>query len=420
MTRILSSRPQDPEKKRIGYTMVVKGKKLTIKEHWQRLKGELKDMTPKQKLEHLWEYYKWVLGVLLLIVMIVATVISAIQSSQVNVRLAGAAINVDLSADGYRMLTDGYREQIDARGKRDSVELTNFFFDNPYTTVEQTNTFDVIESVDAKIAADLMDYILFDELAWEFLRSPDRLLDLRELFTPEQLDAMGAAVVKLYIPDTGEVIPMAINITDTEFYHRHIQTKETVYLAFSINTSRLDVCADLWQYIKGGQTDGLKTELSGCLVDVAVNQAGEALLTQDYFQRQGFRLGDQRVELTRQTLVPAKDDDEKDRKRVHDGLLDMAESGTADYFLCNEEGLELLKGALLADIRTLTDDPLPEQAVPVFSDDGQSVIALEISGTEFTKKYLETADTVYLVFSQHAAHPQACRDVLSMVLSGRE
>ena len=77
--------------------MVVKGRKVTQKEHWEKLKSELKDMTPKERLEHLWEYYKWVPAVLAGFILIVCTVVAAIISINTETILAGAIVNVPVS-----------------------------------------------------------------------------------------------------------------------------------------------------------------------------------------------------------------------------------------------------------------------------------------------------------------------------------
>ena len=58
--------------------MVVKGKRLTLKDHLHKIRDELAPMTPKQRWEHLWEYYKWVLGVLAGLVFIGAIIVTSV------------------------------------------------------------------------------------------------------------------------------------------------------------------------------------------------------------------------------------------------------------------------------------------------------------------------------------------------------
>ena len=85
--------------------MVVKGKKLTLKDYWEKLKKELQGMeTRQEKLEHLWTYYKWVPAVFLIFVAIISIIISAIISLNTETILAGGIINVPVSPEGYAML----------------------------------------------------------------------------------------------------------------------------------------------------------------------------------------------------------------------------------------------------------------------------------------------------------------------------
>ena len=107
--------------------MVVKGRKLTQKEHWQKLKSELKDMTPKQKLEHLWEYYKWVLGVVLAVIIVIGTVIGSVITMNTETIISGAIVNVPVDMAGYFQLQDGYYQHAKTSG-RQAVGLSNFTF----------------------------------------------------------------------------------------------------------------------------------------------------------------------------------------------------------------------------------------------------------------------------------------------------
>ena len=132
---------------------------MTQKEHWQKLQAELKDMTRQQRLEHLWEYYKWIPGVFAIFVVIICTVVAAIISINTETILAGGIINVPVSPEGYALLQEGYYERAHTEGKRQIVELTNMNFVDPYTTMEQTYSLDIMENVTAMIGADVMDYV---------------------------------------------------------------------------------------------------------------------------------------------------------------------------------------------------------------------------------------------------------------------
>lgn len=394
--------------------MVVKGKKLTIKEQWQKLKDELKGMTPKQRLEHLWEYYKWVLGVLFAVVIIVGTIIGSIISLNTETIIAGAIINVPVNMEGFVQLQDGYYQHAKTEG-RQAVALTNFTFLDPYTNVEQTYTLDIIESVTAMIGSDNLDYVLYDDLALTFFMTPEFFTDLRELFTEEELAAMGNAVIKLQIPETGEVIPLAIDIRDTVFYDRYIEEGWPIYLSFSVRLPRKDACRDFWQYIKGGNTDDLETVIAGSLVDVELDDKGKAVLKQDFFAAQECTLGDDRVELTEQSFRSNVDYEGEDlAPLVKANVLRTLKDGSLDYVLCDEEALQQLEKADLLDLRQLLTETQLAQLQDALVVSGDIPVAVDLSGLTFGQEFAE-GEPVYLAFSAKTERLQACKDLWNMI-----
>lgn len=382
--------------------MVVKGKPLTLKEHIEKLKNELKDMTPKEKLDHLWTYYKWVAGVVLGVIFVIAATIASIKSLNTPLRLSGVLINVDVSPDGYVHLQDGYFKRIGAEEGKELVNLRNMQFENPYTTVDQTYTFDVQESVVALIGARELDYLLFDELALPFFLDPETILDLRELFSQEELDAMGSAVIKLQIPETGELIPMAIDIGDTAFYRDYMETDKTIFLAYAINSPRREACLDFWQFIKGGETAGLETKLAGTVIDAALSEQNLKTLDTDFFEAQGYVVGDHRVELTRQSFLPPESAAEEDATdMVKDHVRQTLETGALDYLVASKAALEELD-SLLDLGQLLTEQELEALAGALLYRDGRPV-AVELSKLGFSE------NEAWLAFNENTNRMEACK-----------
>ena len=380
--------------------MVVKGKKLTQKEYWQKLKDELKDMTFREKLEHLWEYYKWILGVFLGVVFVICAIIASIITLNTQIRLAGVLINVDVSLDGYVYLQNGYFERIGGQKGKEIVDLRSMQFENPYTTVDQTFALNVQESVVALISARELDYLMFDDTALPFFMDPETLMDLREMFTQEELDALGTAVIKLQLPETGEVIPMAIDVSDTAVFREYMDPDKPVYLAFSIVTPRMEACADFWQFLKGGQTDVMETMLAGTAVDAKLTEAREKLLTEDFFAAQGYTVGDHRVDLTQQSI---KTEDAETNKLVREDVLAQLASGSLDYVLCTDK--TLLEQAQLLDLsQILTEQELEDYDI-VYRDEIPVAVALKAV----------TEDTAYLAFSANTNHLQTMKDLWNYI-----
>lgn len=393
--------------------MVVQGKKLTQKEHWQKLKSELKDMTPKQKLEHLWEYYKWVLGVVGAFILIVATVIASIISLNTETILSGAIVNVPVNMEGYVMLQEGFYNHAKTEG-RQMVGITSFTLQNPYTTVEHTYTWDVIDSVTAMVGSDSLDYLMYDELAAIFFMTPDYFTDLRELFSEEELEAMGNAVIELQNEETGEYFPIAIDIRDTEFYDFYMLEDKTIYLSFSSRLPRKEACKDFWQYLKGGKTTVLQTMLAGFVIDAPLAEDSVKTLKTDFFKDQGYTLGDHRVEFATQSFLPAVDEQGVDQTpAIRKKVLAMLEDGTMDHVLCGADSFAQLNKEKLLDLsQIMTEEQLRELDGVLILENGVAV-AVDISG--LPRFVGETEGPVYLAFSAETKRLQACKDLWNMI-----
>lgn len=230
--------------------MVVKGKTLTLKEHWQKLMNELKPMTPKKRLEHLWEYYKWVLGVLALIGFIVALVVTSLINLNTEVLASGILMNCNVDADGFAYLSDGYYQTHRTEGERQRVDLTYRNYGDPETSEDPSFNYDVLQSIVAMVAASSLDYIMTDDVGMEAMLMPDYWMDLRDLFTEEELTQMDERVIKLVVEETGEVIPMALDITDSEFCKTYMASeKGKTYILFAITTPRPEVCREMYERI---------------------------------------------------------------------------------------------------------------------------------------------------------------------------
>ena len=334
---------------------------------------------------------KWftVVGVIFL----TATVITGIISMNQELRLSGAIVNVDVTPDGYVMLQDGYFQRIGGQEGKETVELHNMQFDDPYTTTDQTYALDVYDSIMSMVAAQVLDYIMFDELALSFFLDPELLLDLRQIFTEEELAQMGSAVIWLEMADTGERIPMAIHIGDTEFFRTQMESGKDIYLSFAITTPRKEACLDFWYYIKGGQTNTLQTALAGAAVDV---QPDEALLTEDLFEALGCVTGDHRVELTRQSLIEGGE-------AVLAHLRTSLQDGTLDYVLCTDNGLQALEDTDLLDLRSVVSEQVLSQLESAAAYRGDVPVAVDLSALGAAEQ------KTWLVFSAGTKREEACK-----------
>ena len=241
------SRNNNPERNR-------KMRDFDIKAQWQELKDALRPMPWKKKLEHLWEYYKWVLVVLVVVGFILYISIVGYSSARVEGLFYGEAVNLDFDTPGVEYLQKGFLEHLGGvKGdQKVSLFMSNLVVGNDST---YDNYYAPLMRTSSEITNGTLDYMLTDSSALTCYFNEEILLDLRELFTQEELDAIGENLVYVLYEETGEKIPMAINVTDSAFMVNRLNHKTTAYLCFVAGTERLDTCKVFYEYFMAYQPE---------------------------------------------------------------------------------------------------------------------------------------------------------------------
>jgi hypothetical protein len=112
-------------------------------------------------------------------------------------------------------------------------------YDNYYAPLIRTSS---------EISNKTMDYFLVDSAALSCYFNEEILMDLRQLFTEEELAQMEESLVYVLYEETGEKIPMAINVTDSAFVTNRLNFEGAAYLGFTANTPRVETCRIFYDY----------------------------------------------------------------------------------------------------------------------------------------------------------------------------
>lgn len=225
-----------------------------IKAQWQELKDTLRPMPWKKKLEHLWEYYKWVLVLLIVISTLIYISVVGYSNARVEGLFYGEAVNLDFDTQGLEYLREDFLKHLDGVEGDQKVSL---FFSNLVVGADSTyeNYFAPLMRTSSEISNGTLDYMLVDSAALTVYFNEEILMDLRELFTEEELTQMGESIVYVLYEETGEKIPMAINVTDSAFMTSRLNYKETAYLCFVAGTERTETCKIFYDYFMAYQPE---------------------------------------------------------------------------------------------------------------------------------------------------------------------
>lgn len=215
----------------------------------KNLKKDMEHMTYQEKLSHIWTYYKWVLVVVLILIMAVSVLLASIQNKRKIMLLGGVTVNVQLSEEGKTYLGEDYKQLIGTGNKRESVVLSHTDIEDVHNTMVYQDNYYAVMSLLALCSNQEVDYLLLDQTGFEAMLIQKAYLKLEEVYTPEEITAMGEDAV--FAQMEGEEAPsaIAIDITDTAFVQANAQTKDKVYFVYVINSPRVEACREFFDYL---------------------------------------------------------------------------------------------------------------------------------------------------------------------------
>lgn len=212
--------------------------------HLKKLKNDLGPMTWRQRLDHLWTYYKWVLAVLAFVAFFLVTIITALINANTEILISGISINTPLTEEGVICLSDGYFERLEGKRGQD-VQFMQEVLDRENQALGLEAGYSAVVKVSGLTSTKSLDYLILDEKALEYYGEGDLFLDLRQIFSKEELAQLNSLSLG--------GIPRLIDLTGTWFADTHITEGGPYYLAFAYTTPRPVQCHDLWLYLQSGE-----------------------------------------------------------------------------------------------------------------------------------------------------------------------
>lgn len=217
---------------------------------WKKLKSDLAAMTFKEKLNHIWTYYKGALVILAIMLALSSIVVSSCRSRNTQTLLSGIGINVYLTDEGQSYVKDEYFERVKTEGLEQVIytETTQDAFTN---TSSMEESYMSLMSLIALGVSEELDYLLLDETALTNLLAHDIYMDLRDFFTEEELEEMADNVIWLVsgAEEEAELMPVAIKVEHIPFFAENAQNTDDTFFALVTNTPRKEACRDFWEYI---------------------------------------------------------------------------------------------------------------------------------------------------------------------------
>lgn len=206
-------------------------------------------MSLKQKAEYLWTYYKWVLAVAVAVIVIICIVVSSIMSKSVTTLYSGIVINAELSEEGEDYLSDGWFTHLGGDEKKEKVDISSTYYNDLSVTQDPEADAAAAMKVTAMVAAKELDYIIMDEISFNYYKKAAIFSSPEEMLSQEQINQFSDKIVYYTDEEDGVTYPVAIDITDTAFSRNCLKASGKVYIAFCGNTGRTERNSEFFDYM---------------------------------------------------------------------------------------------------------------------------------------------------------------------------
>lgn len=216
-----------------------------------KLKDDLKPMTWTERIDHVWTYYKETILLTALALIVVIGVGTTVLKPEKELLMGGMCVNTYFSAEGEQYLTQGYFDRLQGDPKKQETQL---YFRSFGDFSVSPQDYDAFQGIIAMMAAEKVDYLLMNEECMGPFIGYESLMDLREVFTAEELNQFGTKLRYAQHTDedgnpTGEMYPIAVEITEIPFVQDCKSYNQKIFLGFSVNAPNQDSIRDIWEYM---------------------------------------------------------------------------------------------------------------------------------------------------------------------------
>lgn len=225
---------------------------------FQKLRKDLKGMTFKEKVDHLWTYYRWVIIVVFMSCLLISLLASTYINANTHTILSGLYINVTPDETAKQYLQTDFQAIHTTGVKWEDMILKEVTLEDKNKTNDLEAYTYTITSIHSLFAAQSVDYIITDQLGLESVWPTDQaeqaFVDLREFLTEEELKTLTEQGKMLYVGGLEEGIPMAVEISHLPIIKEHFGTDKLVFFSVITNSTRKDMTRTFWEYLNAWET----------------------------------------------------------------------------------------------------------------------------------------------------------------------
>lgn len=219
----------------------------------KQLLDTIRPMPFKDKINHIMTSYTYMVAIIGLVIALLFMSLAGLIFPGPEEILTGFAINVNVSEEGILSITDDFVQLTESEpGNKTTVVETHKikYTDNSESMVgeDAIKYMELLEKISLYLSAQKLDYIITDYGFMDSMNFQDFCVDLTQFLTEDELASVKDLLVYMEVEETGATVPVAVDISGTEFAKAFISSKNTC-ISFAENTKRPDTCRSLLQYI---------------------------------------------------------------------------------------------------------------------------------------------------------------------------
>ena len=159
------------------------------KQKWKEEKAAFRSLSLGGKLQYFWDYYKFVLIILLVLILVVPEGIRIARRANTKKLLSVVLMNNFFGQEAAEYMRDRFEKEIGA-GKRETVELDTSIAIEPEIEMSQSNMAAQIKLIGLNESKDL-DVIVFPEENLDWLLNQGVLMPMEEVVDEETFRSLG-------------------------------------------------------------------------------------------------------------------------------------------------------------------------------------------------------------------------------------
>lgn len=233
---------------------------------FKELKEDMKEMTFRQKVDHLWTYYGlYFCAILFLVVFLGAFLISTSINKNKEIMVSGIICNVNVSVKGYNYLSEDYAAYLGCNDNQ-VVELEGSDFSSLMDPTSAEDNYNAATKLTNLASAHMLDYAILDDFALRHYMGWDKtlFLDLRDCFTEEEMAEFKEKDMIWYVlytdnevefasddisSDDPRLVPVALKLDKTKFGQDTMQNQKAFFVIVGMNKG-VDAAVAMWEYIE--------------------------------------------------------------------------------------------------------------------------------------------------------------------------